>query len=230
MITFYDPDCSEDSRSLPEHESRHAIKSLRMRVNEAFDVINGKGLKLHAILKSEHKRLVQFEVTGLEKKEKKSPYLHMAVSPLKQTDRFEYFIEKATELGVDEISPIFCKRTEKPRIKVDRLERIIISAIKQSGNAFKPVLKPLISFDEFIAQDLSALKYIAHCKNDNKLPLHKLQFKENTVIAIGPEGDFNENEIQSAIFSGFQSISLGDLTLRSETAALSACAYFQLCR
>ena len=228
MITFYDPECNEGSKSLPPEESRHALKSLRIRPNERFDVINGKGLKIQATMLGSENGLVDYEIQNVQLFERPSPKLHMAVSPLKQADRFEYFIEKATELGVDQITPILCNRTEKPRIKKERLNRIIISALKQSGNAFLPKLNEIVAFSELVEKSTEDLKFVAHCEEENKIELKDLRFNGDTIFLIGPEGDFNENEIKMAEVNDFKAISLGDLTLRTETAALTVSSYFQL--
>jgi len=228
MITFYDPDCNEASNSLPIEESRHGLKSLRIRLNEDFDVINGKGLKLHAVMIGSDNGILEYKIQRVEKNKRSTPKLHMAVSPLKQADRFEYFIEKATELGVDQITPILCKRTEKPRINAKRLERIIVSGMKQSGNSFMPKLNDLTNISDLIQNSKEDLKYIGHCEEGQKTHLKNIDFSTDALFIVGPEGDFDENEIKLAMENGFKSITLGDLTLRTETAALSLSSYFQL--
>lgn len=197
-------------------------------MNEPFDVINGKGLILHAKMTGHHKSLVSYEIMSVELKKNTKPELHIAISPLKQTDRFEYFVEKATELGVNKITPLLCHRTEKRRINSERIRRITISAMKQSGNAFLPEINDLTDFSTFVSNCNSANRCIAYCGVGEKKALHLLNLNQNTAIAIGPEGDFDEKEIKLASTNGFQVISLTDLTLRTETAAISVSAYFQI--
>ena len=228
MITFYDIDCSDASFLLPEDESRHAIKSLRIREGERINVINGKGLVLHAVSEGQENNLLRYRILQTEIKERKSPLLHVAISPLKQADRFEYFVEKATELGVNEITPLRCARTEKLKIKEERLIRIITSAVKQSGNPHMPVFNELTDYPAFIEGVKEKKRLIAFCDEGEKNPLPSISFNQDTVVLIGPEGDFTDEEVSVARKNNFEGMTLGDLTLRTETAALTVCAYFQM--
>jgi 16S rRNA (uracil1498-N3)-methyltransferase len=228
MTTFYDEHCSPAITVLPEDESKHALKSLRLKVNEVFQIVNGKGLVVKALMTGQENGLVTFDVISFDQMAKRGPRLHIAVSPLKQPDRFEFFIEKATELGVDEITPILCQRNEKNRIKEERLNRIIISAMKQSGNPFLPRLNPAINFTSFLQTAQSDIKLIGHCAVGEKSSIGNMRFKSDTTVAIGPEGDFSEAELKMAFEHEFQAVSFGDLTLRTETAAITACACFQI--
>ncbi len=228
MTTFYDPECSEFSTSLPEEENRHAIKSLRLRTGEKFNVVNGKGLKLQCEVEFIDKRDLTFNILNVSTVERRRPAFHLAVSPLKQADRFEYIIEKATELGVDSIIPLLCSRTEKPHIKEDRLDRIVISALKQSGNPYKPEIHQVTKIQDFIEGSYEGNVLIAHCEEGEKLKLNEVDHSKDIVFLIGPEGDFTPEEIDSASKAGFQAIDLGELTLRAETAAIGVTSYFQL--
>ena len=228
MTTFYDPDYHPGKTFLPEDESRHAIKSLRLRPGESFQVTNGMGMVIKATMTDYNGRQLNFEIKDFEERKKTGPLIHMAVSPLKQADRFEFFIEKATELGVDEITPLICHRTERFREKKDRLQRIMISALKQSGNAFLPKLNEAIGFSEFLSNAAASEKLIGHLEDGKRQLIGDLDFNADSVIAIGPEGDFTREELDAAFKSGFKAISFGSLTLRTETAAIVAVTAFQL--
>ena len=228
MTTFFDINCNEGSFLLPEDESRHALKSLRIREGERIDIINGHGLVLHAVCEGQENGLLRYRIESSLQHERKSPLLHIAISPLKQMDRFEYFVEKSTELGVNQITPVLCDRTEKPKIKEDRLNRIIDSAIKQSGNPFRPIINKLTDYRTFIDGLSEKNRLMAYCEEGNKNTLPSLSLAENTVVLIGPEGDFTSDEIQLATNNNFKGLDLGNLTLRTETAALTVCAYFQM--
>jgi len=157
--------------------------------------------------------------------EKRNYRLHIAISPLKNQDRFEWFVEKSVEIGIDEITPVICRNTEKPGIKKERINNIIISAMKQSLKAFRPVLNEPIAFNDFTVAGLTEVKMIAHCnpgyartKIDNIY-----QPKMDAIMLIGPEGDFSEEEISLALKNGFKSVHLGNSRLRAETAGIAAC-------
>ena len=150
--------------------------------------------------------------------------LHMAVAPTKSIDRFEWFLEKATEIGITEITPIICEQSERKRLKKERLERIILSAMKQSLKAHKPKLNDLVSFDDFLNANPSGRRYIAHCADGPKHSLFKeAQPSDTLLVLIGPEGDFSVKEIERALNAGFIPVTLGNTRLRTETAALAAC-------
>lgn len=230
MISFYDENCTENSECLPEEEARHAIKSLRMRIDEEFLVLNGKGLKLHCKVLEIKKKELFYKIISSETIPRFSPSIHLALSPLKQADRFETFIEKATELGVEEITPLLCHRSEKSRIKRDRLERIMIAALKQSNNMYLPKLNEAETYDHFVQKSAEERKFIAHCEDQDKTPLKELSFGKSNLFLIGPEGDFTSEEIHLAQDCHFKPFSMGALTLRAETAALTVSAYFHMLR
>lgn len=228
MITFFDPFCSENSNYLPDDESAHAIKSLRIRTGEHFNVVDGKGLILHCVAGQTKSNILFYDLISSEKKEIQGPKLHIAISPLKQTDRFEYFVEKATELGISEITPLMCKRSEKNKIKETRLHRILVSALKQSGNPYLPVINEAVKFEDFVKEVKTEIRLFGHCIEKEKNDLKSISFNSDTLFLVGPEGDFTEDEIALALKHKFVPVSLGQFTLRSETAGLTVCAYFQL--
>ena len=156
---------------------------------------------------------------------KRNYKLHIAIAPTKNIERFEWFIEKATEIGIDEITPIVCRFSERKIIKPERLERIINSAAKQSVKAFFPTLNPLCTFDELLQQSHAKGKFIAHCYDGDKKLLKKaIAGCDDMLILIGPEGDFSKDEIEKATHAGYKQVTLGDSRLRTETAGIMACA------
>jgi 16S rRNA (uracil1498-N3)-methyltransferase len=220
---FYSPDIDNISQ-LPEYESQHCVKVLRMRSGDKLTVTDGKGFFYDCELIDANSKgctisvLNRYEVpTGRNFK------LHIAFSPTKQMDRNEWFIEKATEIGIDKFTPIYSNFSERKDIKTERLKKIAISAIKQSQQASLPEIDIQVSFNDFISMQFNSKKYIAHCYDKPKTPLTKLYNKgDDALILIGPEGDFSEEEVESAIKNGFEPISLGETRLRTETACLVA--------
>jgi 16S rRNA (uracil1498-N3)-methyltransferase len=225
MNLFYAPDISSGLYTLNYEESKHCVRVLRLSENEMIQLVDGKGGLYEArIVNTKPLCVLQVE-NYLPEYEKRSFYLHIAMSPLKNADRFEWFIEKAVELGVDEITPIICERTERRSINIERLERIAVSAMKQSEKAYKPIINNSFSLKEILVKSFSGTKLIAHCNKSNKFDLPEVYKAEtNVAILIGPEGDFMENEISDAAQNGYLSVSLGKSRLRSETAAVKACA------
>jgi 16S rRNA (uracil1498-N3)-methyltransferase len=220
---FYSPDIDNISQ-LPEYESQHCVKVLRMRTGDKLTVTDGKGFFYDCELIDANSKgctisvLNRYEVpTGRNFK------LHIAFSPTKQMDRNEWFIEKATEIGIDKFTPIYSNFSERKDIKTERLKKIAISAIKQSQQASLPEIDIQVSFNDFISMQFNSKKYIAHCYDKPKTPLTQLYNKgDDALILIGPEGDFSEEEVESAIKNGFEPISLGETRLRTETACLVA--------
>lgn len=223
MQVFYAPDISRDS-SLPPEESFHAIKVLRLRRGESLFVLDGKGNLYECRLLTEDKENAMIETMHVQREYEKRNYsLHLAIAPTKNPDRFEFFVEKAVEIGVDRITPITCEHSEKTRLKTERLERIIISAMKQSYNAWKPVLDPLTTFEEALILAKGSCG-IAHCEDSEKLPVNQfVSGKKEISLFLGPEGDFSHREITQALEMNFKAISLGRARLRTETAGIAAC-------
>ncbi|MCB2195830.1 MAG: 16S rRNA (uracil(1498)-N(3))-methyltransferase [Bacteroidetes bacterium] len=225
MHLFYTPDLSGKIYTLNESESKHCIKVLRLSVNDQVQLIDGKGGFYTAQISEANPKRCSVEIIK-EVKEfgKRNHYLHIAIAPTKNNDRFEWFLEKATEIGIDEITPIICEHSERKVIKPERLEKIIISAVKQSIKAYKPKLNNIISYQDFIASEFQGDKFIAHCEEDEKAAL-KTAYKQgnSALVLIGPEGDFDPNEIALAKENNFQEISLGESRLRTETAGVVAC-------
>jgi 16S rRNA (uracil1498-N3)-methyltransferase len=226
MQLFYNPDIDETTEtfSFDKEESRHIIKVLRKKDSDILHVTNGLGLlfETEITLASDNKCIV--EVLSIKKSQEPKFRLHLAVAPTKMNDRFEWFLEKATEIGIQEITPVICDRSERKVINLERFEKIILSAMKQSNETYLPKLNEAISFKEFIKQKNEGLQLIAHCEETDKKSLKEvLKPNENVTILIGPEGDFSDKEIALAIENNFQPVMLGNTRLRTETAAVVAC-------
>ena len=226
MQLFYNPDINAASEtfSFDKEESKHIVKVLRKSEGDILHVTNGLGDLFHTeiILASDKKCTVKINQTKSQKPT--DFYLHLAVAPTKMNDRFEWFLEKATEIGIHEITPIICEHSERKVIKTERFDKIIQSAMKQSLQYFLPKLNEPISFKEFINRNQDGTLFIAHCEEtDKKLLKEAIVPKEKYTILIGPEGDFSEKEIETALQNNYIPVSLGNTRLRTETAAVVAC-------
>jgi len=228
MHVFYTPDLEAQSLyTLNEEESRHCNKVLRLSVGDQVFLVDGKGGLYEAAIQSETKRNVTLAITKTTKEyQKRNHHLHIAVAPTKNIDRLEWFLEKATEIGIDEVTPIICERSERKIVKEDRLQKVITSAVKQSLQAYHPVLNPAITFDQLLKQEHEGVsKLIAHCIDDSQKQNIKdlINIHGRYLVLIGPEGDFSPQEISSALEQQFMPVTLGNTRLRTETAALEAC-------
>lgn len=224
MHLFYTPDIIGKTYILNEEESKHCIRVLRLEMDDIVHLIDGRGGFYKAKIKAAHpKRTVLEVIEEQQEYGKRNHYLHIAVAPTKNIERIEWFLEKATEIGIDEITPVICDRSERKDVKFERLNKIITSAVKQSLKAYHPKLNSSIRFKDFINVP-NGQKFIAHCIEDEKLPLkNKIVLGGNYTILIGPEGDFTSQEVEIAKNQGYIPISLGESRLRTETAALEAC-------
>src|SRR6478609_2715965 len=226
MQLFYNPTINETTEtfSFDKEESKHIIKVLRKKDGDILHVTNGLGLlfKTEITLASDNKCTVQ--IIAVEKTETPKYKLHLAVAPTKMNDRYEWFLEKATEIGIHEITPVICDRSERKVINAERFEKIILSAMKQCNQMFLPKLNPAITLKEFIKKEIAGEKLIAHCEETNKKSLKSiLKTQTDYTLLIGPEGDFSNKEIELALESNYIPVSLGETRLRTETAAIVAC-------
>jgi 16S rRNA (uracil1498-N3)-methyltransferase len=210
---------------LSEEESIHAIKVLRLKENDLITIIDGRGHLYEAEINKANAKKCGFTILKTREETKKHSYrLHIAVAPTKSIDRMEWFIEKAIEIGVDEISFLLCEHSERKNINLERIEKIVVSAMKQSMNLYLPILHETMSFSEFISKPKKETCYIAHLEEgERKLFKNEIQGQQNILLLIGPEGDFSQEEIQEAIDNKYIPVSLGESRLRTETAALAAC-------
>ncbi len=227
MHLFYTPDIDPSATQyiLSEEESKHCIRVLRLVVADEVQLIDGRGGFYTATIADAHpKRTVLTINSKITNYQQRNHYLHIAVAPTKNIERLEWFLEKATEIGIDEISLVICQRSERKDARADRLNRIITSAMKQSLKAYHPVLNEAISFQKFITANFEGQGFIAHCAPGDKQDISTLLTKHGRyTVLIGPEGDFTDGEVESALQAGYQAVTLGESRLRTETAALEAC-------
>jgi 16S rRNA (uracil1498-N3)-methyltransferase len=227
MQLFYTPDIDAASTTyqLNEEESKHCARVLRLQTGDKIQLIDGKGNFYTAAITDPHPKRTSIQIISIQKDfHKRNHYLHIAIAPTKNIERLEWFLEKATEIGIDEISLIVCQRSERKEVKIDRLDKIITSAIKQSIKAWHPVLNEPINLNKLATMPFEGQKFIAHCEEGDRFTLkHELKPFGRYLILIGPEGDFTPKEIDDALNSGFKAITLGESRLRTETAALEAC-------
>jgi len=227
MQLFYNPNIIESSKEVifDKEESRHIYKVLRKQEGDVLMLTNGKGFFFESKLVSTNPKQCIAEINNSSKQPPLPYHLHLAVAPTKLNDRYEWFLEKATEIGITEITPLICDHSERKVIKPERYEKIIQSAMKQSLKAYLPQLNPAISFKDFVEKNHSEKNLlIAHCEDTKKESLKNIiHTGESSLILIGPEGDFSLSEIEMAINKHFKPITLGASRLRTETAAVVAC-------
>lgn len=215
---------------LDEDTSKHIVHVLRMKEREKLNLTDGKGNLITAEIKDAHKKRCEVKVEGPRYKEQCSRKITIGISLLKNTNRFEWFLEKATEIGVSEIIPLICERTEKEKFRFDRMNSICISAMLQSQQCWLPILHEPIEFDNLVIQQFdNHQKFIAHCDEGNKQSISQSPNSTllNSIILIGPEGDFTKEEVESALQNSFIPVSLGETRLRSETAGIVAATLLQ---
>lgn len=208
---------------LDQDESKHCIKVLRKQAGDEIEIIDGKGTFYKAKITEAHPKKCEFDVLGTSTEEKPIFHRHLAIAPTKNMDKMEWLVEKATEMGIDEISFFQSFHSERKIIKIDRLEKKVISAMKQSLKAKKPILNEIIPFHKLLDNAKANIKLIAYVDFENKIHMkNELINKQDTIILIGPEGDFTSEEVEIAIKKGYKKVSLGSSRLRTETAALAA--------
>ena len=214
-----------------QEESKHIVKVLRKKNGDQISVTNGKGLQWNGeITHSNYKKVIAKKVNSILHKNK-APILHIAIAPPKNNDRMEWFLEKSTEIGISQITPIICDHSERKVIKDLRMKKILIGAIKQSNQFYLPQMNPICDYKSFMEKKFSEIKMIAHCGEGIKKELHKIKkIKSPILILIGPEGDFSEKEIEIARDNSFVEISLGNKRLRTETAGVFACNSVEILR
>lgn len=230
MNLFYQPGIPDGVLYLDGDESKHCVKVLRRKAGDVIKITDGKGLFYDAAITKADPTQCFFEIRTKSRAREKDFYIHLAISPTKNADRIEWFVEKATELGVDKISLIDCKNTERSFVKTDRLNKVAISAMKQSVKAILPIIEDhLLQFTEVVEHCQEKARCIAHVDPSNSLHL-KDAVRPGTsyCILIGPEGDFSSEELKTALECNFQKVSLGPSRLRTETAGIAACHILNL--
>jgi 16S rRNA (uracil1498-N3)-methyltransferase len=224
MEIFYGIILSNNELALDTEDSHHCIKVMRRKAGDEVYVTDGKGKLFRTIIEiANPKKCILGEAEIVKEEMKPHPKIHVAIAPTKSMDRFEWFLEKATEIGISEITPIICKRSERQTIKPERCEKIVLAAMKQSFRLWLPKLNPAVKFNEFLTSNTKpkTRNFICHCQSQNLPPLKSLYRKnEDVLILIGPEGDFTIEEIALAEQNGFQAVSLSKARLRTETAGM----------
>ncbi len=226
MQVFYAPGISGETHILDENESRHIIRVLRMKQGMPVKLIDGRGNLYNGEISDDNVKRCCVRIKEIIRNfEKRSYNLHIAISPLKNTERFEWFVEKSVEIGIDTITPLLCHNTEKTSVKQERINNIIVSAMKQSLKASKTILDEPTKFSDFIETKMAGKMIIAHCNNSftRKKISDVYEKDESAIILIGPEGDFTMEEIKVAEEKGFTGVHLGESRLRTETAGIAAC-------
>lgn len=226
MQLFYNSDVKPEDKSFffDKEESKHIIKVLRKKESDKIFLTNGLGYFFESEIISAFEKKCEIRITNVQFHEPTSYHIHIAVAPTKMNDRLEWFLEKATEIGIHEISPIICDNSERKVYKIDRAEKIVQSAMKQSLQMYLPKINEPISYSQFVKQTIDGQKFIAHCEEtERKAFQNEIKPNEKVTILIGPEGDFSSKEIKLAIENQFIPVTLGNTRLRTETAALVAC-------
>ena len=233
MDFFFSNDINNQTIILDNYESRHCIKVMRHKVGDLIKIVDGLGNLYSGNLVSFNKNSCTIQINDkTENYKKRNQHIHIGISPIKNQDRLEWFIEKSVEIGIDEITLIDCDRTLRKKIKIDRLNKIAITAMKQSLKAYIPKINDVISVNDFIICNQNSSKFICHLDNDDRRDVfyYKDDIKKykNVSILIGPEGDFSASEIELAVDNNFLCVTLGNSRLRTETAGIVACHLFNL--
>lgn len=223
MLLFFQPNINQN-HFLDVEDSRHCVKVLRKTLKDIIHVVDGTGGLYECEITKANDKKCEFRIISTQKNfNQRDTYLHIAIAPTKNTDRLEWFIEKSVEIGIDEISLILTKHSERKQQKLERLEKIAVSAMKQSLKAYLPKINEPVPFDKFLKTVKQQQKFLAHLANDSKPLLSLLKPESSYCILIGPEGDFSNEEIQQAKQENFQWVTLGNARLRTETAGIVAC-------
>ncbi len=224
---FYVPNATEHNE-LPTDEAIHAIRVLRLKIGDDIFLIDGKGTFYEAVVTLANSKHCLYEITQtLVQNKTWKGHIHLAIAPTKDISRIEWLVEKATEIGFDEISFLNCQFSERKNLRIDRIERIVISAMKQSRKAWKPIVNNMLSFEDFMQKEVTGQKFICHCYNEIEKTdffsnINNSGLFEDITVLIGPEGDFSINEVHQALQQQYKSTTLGNSRLRTETAGLAA--------
>jgi 16S rRNA (uracil1498-N3)-methyltransferase len=225
-ITNYD--VVQKEIMLDEDTSRHIVQVLRMKIGEKINLTDGKGNLLTCEIADDHKKHCSVVVKGTKHKAQGTRQVSIAISLLKNTNRFEWFLEKSTEIGIRAFIPLICERTEKQKFRFDRMQGICISAMLQSQQCWLPLLHEPVKFENLVREPFDGQKFIAHCAEADKKTIVASPVSSHSIICIGPEGDFTMEEIRTALENNFIPVSLGETRLRSETAGVAAAVLLQM--
>lgn len=230
---FYVPNANEQTE-LPTEEATHALRVLRMKAGDEIHLIDGAGMFYRAQITLASKQHCDYKIEERIPQEKTwLGHIHLAIAPTKMMERMEWMAEKCTEIGFDELSFLECKWSERKQLRTDRIDKIVVSAVKQSRKAWKPVVHDMKAFNDFVSETVNGRKFIAHCypelsRIDLYDELQKMPKDENITMLVGPEGDFSKEEVELAIANGYVPVTLGNSRLRTETAGLMAVTMAQL--
>lgn len=229
MNIFYKPNIVSDRLTLDQKESIHCLKVLRYKKGDKVRLIDGVGGLFVAEIENEDQKGCGVRIISKMENYDCLPYdLNIAIAPTKSMDRFEWFVEKATEIGVTSITPLFCARSERKGIRLDRIKKVAVSAMKQSVKAYLPIINESVDYNRWIDQKHIGNKFIAHCMEPPKKDIRSVDLSDRITIMIGPEGDFSPEEIAKAADNNFIPLSLGKYRLRTETAGIVACTAINL--
>jgi 16S rRNA (uracil1498-N3)-methyltransferase len=229
MNIFLVEETDNSIAQLSEEESYHCIKVLRMRKGDAVEMVDGRGGYYKGIIEDADARECKIKIQQKENRQERNYTIHIAIAPTKNIDRFEWFLEKATEIGIDEITPVICQRSERKEVKTERLNKVIVSAMKQSLKTYLPKLNHAVYLPDLIKTNNTPQRFICTCEAPADFHLKNIYTKEKEcLILIGPEGDFTPDEIDLAIRSNYNEVSLGQSRLRTETAGIVACNILSL--
>ncbi len=224
-MVFYDPDAGRNPSVLPEEESQHCIRVLRHRNGDPIRVIDGKGHRFEAVIEEDHPRRCRYRIDSTVRVPPDPYHVHLAIAPTKNSERMEWMVEKCVEIGVHEITFIHCSHSERSRLRLDRLEKKAVAAMKQSGRAYSTRINELEPFTEFLTNcPGDTLRHIAWVPASGTAPhLKDTARNGHYIVLVGPEGDFSDEEISQATVHGFEPTSLGHSILRTETAGIAVC-------
>mgnify|MGYP006153919065 FL=1 len=224
MHLFFEPYITIDAQDfvLSEEESGHACRVLRLRIDDLLSILDGKGNQFTCRITDPHPKKCKVEILSVHSEKESASSIHLAIAPTKNMERMEWLAEKVTEMGITHLTLLQCRNNERKHVKLDRLQRILISAMKQSQRLHLPKLDDLFHFNDFVQSYPNGL--IAHCSEGSKEPIQVLSKENKGPILIGPEGDFTKEEVDFALQYGYKSITLGKNRLRTETAGLLVCA------
>lgn len=232
---FYVPK-AQSCQELPQEEAVHAVRVLRLKENDEIFLMDGEGCFYRAVVTMASSKHCSYEITeSLQQNKEWKGRIHIAIAPTKMMERIEWMAEKATEMGIDEISFLNCQYSERKKIRIDRIEKIVVAAMKQSRKAWKPITNEMVNFKDFIKAQRHGKKFICHCHDEFKrtelieLLNNASNDNEDVTILIGPEGDFSIDEVKLALDNGYTSVSLGTSRLRTETAGLAAVMTTHIC-
>lgn len=229
MHLFHCPDLRTDMVQLPEEEAHHAASVLRLKPGDAIGLLDGQGQRAEASIVEVTKRGVLASIqTRVRHAAERQAQIHLAVAPTKQMDRYEWFVEKAVEIGVDRITPLITDRTERGKMRIDRLQRVAISAMKQSQRVWLPRIDELTTLKQLLVEELPKQRFFGWCEGEHASLTQRYDATADVLVLIGPEGDFTPEEADTLRTNTFQAVSIGTARLRTETAALTACTWMSL--